>query len=60
MRRFCRFWSLLGVFIAVCASSGCESLDVLHPQNTWRLNRGPALDERDAYFSVSDPAASAR
>ena len=60
MRRFRRLCSLVGMLIAVCASSGCESLDVLHPSNTWRLNRGPALDEGDAYFSVSDPAASAQ
>ncbi len=36
-------------------ATGCSMFDVLHPSNTWKLNRGPALDEGDAYFSVSDP-----
>lgn len=36
-------------------AAGCQMFDVLHPNQTWKLNRGPALDEGDAYFSVSDP-----
>jgi len=41
-------------------ATGCQMFDVLHPRNTWKLNRGPALDEGDAYFSVSDPLPESR
>lgn len=42
------------------AAVGCQMFDVLHPSNTWKLNRGPALDEGDAYFSVPDPLPETR
>lgn len=58
MRRYCRCWSVLLVLTTICASSGCQMFDALHPSNTWKMNRGPALDEGDVYFSISDPAAT--
>jgi hypothetical protein len=34
------------------ASSGCEALQALSPQQMWKLNRQPNMDRGDAYFSV--------
>lgn len=39
--------------LAVCiASSGCEALETLSPQQMWKLNRQPNMDRGDAYFSI--------
>lgn len=51
LRRWLLGTSLLGLCLTF---AGCQTLDFLSPSNTWRLNRGPALDE-DVYFSISDP-----
>ncbi|HUG19996.1 MAG TPA: hypothetical protein VMM56_13515 [Planctomycetaceae bacterium] len=32
----------------------------LHPDRLWRLNRGPAVGQVDASFSLSDEAATAK
>jgi hypothetical protein len=37
---------------------GCQLFQYFGPDTTWKLNRGPALDETDAYFSVADPPGS--
>lgn len=58
MRSVCRGCFLLLVPVLLLGASGCAMFDFMKPSNTWRLNRGPALDEGDAYFSVSDPAAT--
>ena len=52
-----RTWFFIGGQFATLSLTavGCQMFDVLHPNQTWKLNRGPALDEGDAYFSVSDP-----
>jgi hypothetical protein len=51
-------WSVLLALIALLLAPGCSLFSALHPSNTWKLNRGPAMDTGDVYFSVSDPAAT--
>ncbi len=53
-RRLLTVAPLLALLALLLAFAGCQSSGLLHPRNTWKLNRGPALDE-DAYFSISDP-----
>lgn len=56
-----RRWPVLLTMVALFAlfvAPGCSMFRSLHPSNTWKLNRGPARDTGDAYFSVSDPAAT--
>ena len=55
MRKFRISMTLPLVVSLLLTATGCQMFDSLHPSNTWKLNRGPALDEGDAYFSVSDP-----
>jgi len=44
---------LLLCVLALCiASSGCEALEMLSPQQMWKLNRQPNMDRGDAYFSI--------
>lgn len=50
--RFCLVMMMLVVLTT--GASGCQLLKVL-PTTTWKLNRGPALDEGQAYFSIPDP-----
>lgn len=57
MRSFFRSALVVCTLAAVTLSAGCQMFQSLHPNNTWKLNRGPAMDEGDAYFSVSDPDA---
>jgi hypothetical protein len=40
------------------ASSGCEMLEALSPQQMWKLNRQPNMDRGDAYFSIPAEADS--
>ena len=49
-----RWMVLLTLVVATSAVSGCRLLNLL-PTTTWKLNRGPALDEGQGYFSVPDP-----
>jgi hypothetical protein len=58
MRKFVCRWPVLLALLAVMAAPGCAMFESLHPSNTWKLNRGPARDTGDVYFSVSDPAAT--
>ncbi|HSG72165.1 MAG TPA: hypothetical protein VLA12_17245 [Planctomycetaceae bacterium] len=40
--------------------TGCDTVKHnLHPDRLWRLNRGPAVGQVDASFSLSDEAATA-
>jgi hypothetical protein len=48
-----RHWSVLFALIALLGSAGCQILE-----ETWKYNRGPAMDQGDVYFSVSDPDAT--
>lgn len=48
-----RQWSVLFVLISLFGSAGCQMLE-----ETWKYNRGPAMDQGDVYFSVSDPDAT--
>ena len=51
-----RFCLVLMMLVALTTgASGCQLLKAM-PTTTWKLNRGPALDEGQAYFSVPDPA----
>lgn len=47
--------------LTVCAMlTGCDTVKHnLHPDRLWRLNRGPAVGQVDASFSLSDEAATA-
>jgi hypothetical protein len=49
---------VLLVLVALLLAPGCSMFSPLHPSNTWKLNRGPARDTGDVYFSISDPAAT--
>lgn len=52
---------LLSAVIAAALLSGCERVKhELHPNQLWRLNRGPKEGILDASFSVSDEAATVR
>lgn len=51
-------WPVLLALLSVLAVPGCAMFNALHPSNTWKLNRGPAMDTGDVYFSISDPAAT--
>lgn len=48
--------------LTVCAMlTGCDTVKHnLHPDRLWRLNRGPAVGQVDASFSLSDEAATAK
>lgn len=58
MRKLIRRWPLRLVLIVLLFAPGCAMFKALHPSNTWKLNRGPAMDTGDVYFSISDPAAT--
>jgi hypothetical protein len=45
---------LLMLIVLTTGASGCQLLKAM-PTTTWKLNRGPALDEGQAYFSIPDP-----
>ncbi len=50
-----------GSLVVASMLTGCERLMYeLHPDRLWRLNRGPAVGEVDASFSVSDDEATER
>jgi hypothetical protein len=53
---------LSACLLAMClASSGCAALEMLSPQQMWKLNRQPNMDRGDAYFSIPaeiDPQSS--
>lgn len=51
-------WPVLLILIGLLVAPGCAMFKALHPSNTWKLNRGPAMDTGDVYFSISDPAAT--
>lgn len=52
---------VLPALIAVAFCSGCERMKhELHPNQLWRLNRGPKEGILDASFSISDNAATVR
>ena len=46
--------TLVALVMITSGVSGCQLFEAL-PRTTWKLNRGPALDEGQAYFSVPDP-----
>lgn len=48
-----RWLALLALVVATTANSSCQLLSLL-PSTTWKLNRGPAMDEGPAYFSIPD------
>lgn len=56
----------LRTLFVVCGSlfvaamlTGCQRLAFeLHPERLWRLNRGPAVGEVDASFSIPDEEAT--
>jgi hypothetical protein len=58
MRKFDHRWPVLLTLIPLLFAPGCAMFESLHPSNTWKLNRGPARDTGDVYFSISDPAAT--
>jgi hypothetical protein len=48
-----RSFSLRRSALILClASSGCQMLEALSPQQLWKLNRQPNMDRGDAYFSI--------
>ena len=50
-----------GSLLVASMLTGCERLIYeLHPERLWRLNRGPAIGEVPAEFSISDDDATAR
>jgi hypothetical protein len=50
-----RRWTvLLLLVLAAPILSGCQVFSLL-PSTTWKLNRGPAMDEGHGYFSIPDP-----
>jgi len=52
---------VFGSLLAACMLTGCERLMYeLHPDRLWRMNRGPAIGEVPAEFSVADDDATAR
>jgi hypothetical protein len=58
IRPLVRRATCVAVLTAALCVSGCQMFSFLHPSNTWTLNRGPARDTGDVYFSVSDPEAN--
>lgn len=48
-----RWLVLLTLVVMVSTMPGCALLNLL-PTTTWKLNRGPALDEGQGYFSIPD------
>lgn len=58
MRKSNHRWPVLMAVILLPFAPGCAMFEPLHPSNTWKLNRGPAMDTGDVYFSISDPAAT--
>ncbi len=54
-----RWLALLVLVVMVTTMSSCALLNLL-PATTWKLNRGPALDEGQGYFSIQEaPPADA-
>lgn len=52
---------LLSPLVACGLLSGCErARHELHPNQLWRLNRGPAVGQIDSNFSIPDDEATAR
>lgn len=52
---------LCSAIVAVGFLSGCERVKhELHPNQLWRLNRGPKAGILDSSFSISDDEATAR
>ncbi|MGE0377988.1 MAG: hypothetical protein AB7Q45_21460 [Planctomycetaceae bacterium] len=49
-----RWMALLTPVVAASVLSGCQIFSLL-PSTTWKLNRGPAMDEGHGYFSIPDP-----
>lgn len=49
--------ALLTIAGSVSFLSGCQIFSLL-PSTTWKLNRGPAMDEGHGYFSIPDPQPS--
>ena len=55
------FLVVFGSLFVASLLTGCERLaHELHPERLWRLNRGPAVGEVPAEFSISDEGATAR
>lgn len=52
-----RWLALVALVFVISGASGCQLLNLL-PTTTWKLNRGPALDEGSGYFSIPDPQIS--
>ncbi len=48
-----RWLILLTLGVMVSTLSSCALLNLL-PTTTWKLNRGPALDEGQGYFSIPE------
>lgn len=57
-----RTWFVLLLSVSACGLfGGCEQLLYnLHPNQLWKLNRGPDIGSVGADFSVSDDEATAR
>ncbi len=62
MSRYLRtLFVVFGSLLVASMLTGCERLaHELHPERLWRLNRGPAVGEVPAEFSISDDGATAR
>lgn len=57
-----RTWFVLLLSVSACGLfGGCEQLLYnLHPNQLWKLNRGPDIGGVDASFSISDHEAATR